>query len=91
MLVVYLGGAWVFIEAFNFLIDKYGWDTAALDGIIALSVITFDLVSGIYNALISEMGQVGALRVISRTSTSIYAEPGISLIEIATELKPDLI
>ena len=172
MLVVYLGGAWVFIEAFNFLIDKYGWDTAALDviiltvifglpatiiyfwfdkkftrgaiillvinGIIAVSVITINLirpesmnptqlqllksrdnqkklaesiralailpfnnytnneeqaylVSGIHDALISEMGQVGALRVISRTSSSIYADPGKSLKEIATELKVDAI
>ena len=38
MLVVYLGGAWVFIEAFNFLIDKYGWDTAVLD-VIILTII----------------------------------------------------
>ena len=172
MLVVYLGSAWVFIEAFNFLIDKYGWDTAVLDviiltvifglpasiiyawfnkkfsrgaiillvlnGIIAVSVITFNLispesmnptqiqllksksdqkklaesirslailpfnnytnneeqaylVSGIHDALISEIGQVGVLRVISRTSTSMYANPGISLKEIATELKVDAI
>ena len=172
MLLVYLGGAWVFIEAFNFLVDKYGWDTAALDviiltvifglpatiiyfwfdkkftrgaiilliinGIIAVSVITFNLirpesmnptqlqllksrddqkklaesirasailpfnnytnneeqaylVSGIHDALISEMGQVGALRVISRTSSSMYVNPGKSLKEIAAELKVDAI
>jgi TolB-like protein len=172
MLVVYLGGAWVFIEAFNFLIDKYGWDTTALDiiiltiifglpasviyawfnkkftrwaiillvlnGIVAVSVITFNLirpdsmnptqlqllksrndqkklaesirslailpfnnytnnneqaylVAGIHDALISEMGQVGALRVPSRISSSLYANSGKSLKEIATELKVDAI
>ncbi len=172
MLVVYLGGAWVFIEAVNFLIDKYGWDTAALDviiliiifglpasiiyawfnrkftrgaiillvinGIIAASVITINLirpesmdptqlqllksrdnqkklaesiralailpfnnytnneeqaylVSGLHDALISEMGQVGALRVISRSTSSMYINPGKSLKEIAAELKVDAI
>jgi len=172
MLVVYLGGAWVFIEAFNFLIDKYGWDTAVLDviiltiifglpasiiyawfnrkftrgaiillvinGIIAISVITVNLirpdtmdptqlqilksrdnqkelaesvralailpfnnytnnedqaylVSGLHDALISEMGQVGALRVISKTSSSLYADADKSLKEIAAELKVDAI
>ena len=172
MLVVYLGGAWVFIEAVNFLIDKYGWDTAALDviiliiifglpasiiyawfnrkftrgaiillvinGIIAVSVITINLIrpesmdptqiqllksrdnqkklaesiralailpfnnytnneeqayliSGLHDALISEMGQVGALRVISRSTSSMYINPGKSLKEIAAELKVDAI
>jgi len=37
-LVVYLGSAWVFIEAFNFLIDKYNWDTEVLDIIILLVI-----------------------------------------------------
>jgi TolB-like protein/Tfp pilus assembly protein PilF len=172
MLVVYLGGAWVFIEAVNFLIDKYGWDTAALDviiltiifglpasiiyawfnkkftrgaiillvlnGIIAVSVITINLirpesmdptqlqllksrdnqkklaesvralailpfnnytnneeqaylVSGLHDALIGEMGKVGALRVISRSTSSMYINPGKSLKEIAAELKVDAI
>ena len=29
-LAVYLGSAWVFIEAFNFLIDKYNWNAGHL-------------------------------------------------------------
>jgi len=172
MLVVYLGGAWVFIEAFNFLIDKYGWDAAVLDviiltiifglpasiiyawfnkkftrgaiillilnGIIAISVITINLirpdsmnptqlqilksrdnqkklaesvralailpfnnytnneeqdylVAGLHDALITEMGQVGALRVISKTSSSLYTDADKSLKEIASELKVDAI
>ena len=154
-LIVYLGGAWVFIEAINFLIDKYGWNTTILDvliilvifglpailiytwfqqkftrkaiilqsinGIIALSVIIFTLVnpgrlnptqlrmlrfkenqkkltqnirsiailpidnftgdsdqeylaSGMHDALISELGKIGTIRVISRTSTLSYED-----------------
>lgn len=169
-LVVYLGSAWVFIEAFNFLIDKYNWSTKALDVIIiiiifglpasiiynwfnhkftrnaiilqvlniilAVSVITFSLknpeslnptqlrllkfktsqkkltesiraiailpfndftnfedqaflISGIQDALISEMGQVGALRIISKTSSSIYVNAQKTIQEIAAELNVD--
>jgi len=35
-LLVYLGGAWVFIEAIIFLIDKYDWNTTMLDVLILL-------------------------------------------------------
>ena len=37
-LIVYLGGAWVFIEAINFLIDKYDWNTTILDVLILLVI-----------------------------------------------------
>ena len=37
-LLVYLGGAWVFIEAINFLIDKYDWNTAIVDVLILLVI-----------------------------------------------------
>ena len=37
-LAVYLGSAWVFIEAFNFLIDKYNWNAGVLNIIILLVI-----------------------------------------------------
>jgi len=37
-LLVYLGGAWVFIEAINFLIDKYDWNTTIVDILILLVI-----------------------------------------------------
>ncbi len=37
-LIVYLGGAWVIIEALNFLIDKYNWNTTILDVLILLVI-----------------------------------------------------
>jgi adenylate cyclase len=37
-LLVYLGGAWVFIEAINFLIDKYDWSTSIVDVTILLVI-----------------------------------------------------
>jgi tetratricopeptide (TPR) repeat protein len=37
-LLVYLGGAWVFIEAINFLIDKYDWNTTIVDVLILLVI-----------------------------------------------------
>jgi TolB-like protein/Tfp pilus assembly protein PilF len=59
MLVVYLGGAWVFIEAFNFLIDKYGWDTAVLD-VIILTII-FGLPASIIYAWFNKKFTRGAI------------------------------
>ena len=171
-LIVYLGGAWVFIEAINFLIDKYGWNTTILDvlillvifglpailiytwfqqkftrnaiilqsinGIIAISVIIFTLVNpgrlnptqlrmlrfkenqkkltqnirsiailpidnftgdadqeylacGMHDALISELGKIGTIRVISRTSTLSYEDSQKTIKEIASELDVDAI
>jgi len=37
-LLVYLGGAWVFVEAINFLIDKYDWNTGIVDVLILLVI-----------------------------------------------------
>ena len=37
-LAVYLGSAWVFIEAFNFLIDKFNWNAEILNVIIFLVI-----------------------------------------------------
>jgi len=170
--VVYLGSAWVFIEAFNFLIDKYNWNAnilniiillvifglpatliyvwfqrkftgkailfQALNGILALSLITYSqvkpenlnttqlrlikfkenqkklasqieslailpignftgdegqeyLASGMHDALITELGQLGTLRVISRTSTLAYSDSRKTIKEIASELNVDAI
>lgn len=169
---VYLGSAWIFIEAFNFLIDRYNLDTAVLDVIIllvifglpatiihswfvhrftpkaiffhviniilAISTISYNFVNpdsinpteirllnfksdqkkaaesiesiailpfsnytgdsekdylsdGIHDALISEMGQIGAIRVISKTSTLSYANSEKTMQQIASELNVDAI
>lgn len=171
-LAVYLGSAWVFIEAFNFLIDKFNWNAEALDVIIllvifglpasviyvwfdqvftkraiilqlinaifALSIITFTVVkpdrinptqlrlikfqdnqkklaesirsiailpfsnftgnedveflaSGMQDALISDLGTIGAIRVVPRTSTLKYADSQMSIKEIAAELNVDAV
>ena len=171
-LLVYLGSAWVIIEALNFLIDKYYWNSRVLDILIILiifglpamvihlffdrkftrktiilhsinilvtvAVISFSfikpnafntnqirlikfqndqkklaasvrslailpfsnftgteshasLVNGLHDALISEFGQIGAIRVISRTSTLPYANSQKSIKSIASELKVDAI
>ncbi len=37
-LFVYLGSAWVFIEALNFLIEKYSWEVGVLDTLIILVI-----------------------------------------------------
>ncbi len=172
ILFVYLGSAWVFIEALNFLIDKYYWNSRVLDILIlliifglpatvifqwfnkkfsrkaivfqslnlaiALSVITISLinpsrvnpsqirlikfkneqqklaesvrslailpfsnftgeehhtslVAGLHDALIGEFGQIGAIRVMSRTSTLPYANSQKTVKSIASELNVDAI
>ncbi len=171
-LAVYLGSAWLFIEIFNFLIDKYYWDTEVLDiiillvifglpastiyvwfqqkftkraillqvinGLLAISLISFTLikpdsinptqlrllkfkdnqkklaesirsivilpfdnytgdedqaylVSGMHDALISELGQLGAIRVVSKTSALSYLGSEKTIKEIASELRVDAI
>jgi len=172
ILFVYLGSAWVFIEALNFLVDKYYWNSRVLDIlilliifglpatvifqwfnrkftrkaivfqslnlVIALSVISFSLihpnrvnprqirlikfkneqkklaesvralailpfsnftgeesntslVAGLHDALIGEFGQIGAIRVMSRTSTLPYANSQKTVKSIASELNVDAI
>ena len=49
------------------------------------------LSAGIHDALISAMGQVGAIRVISRTSTLSYANSKKTMQQIASELNVDAI
>lgn len=49
------------------------------------------LSAGIHDALISEVGKLGAIRVISRTSTLPYFNSKKSIQEIANELKVDAI
>ena len=169
-LIVYLGGAWVFIEAINFLIDKYNWNTTILDvlillvifglpailiytwfhqeftrkaivlqainGILALTVIGFTLinpgslnptqlrllkfkdnqkklaesiqsivilpfdnftgndeneyfVSGMHSSLITDMGRIGALRVICTTTSNTFKATDMSVSKIASELGVD--
>lgn len=170
--IVYLGGAWVFIEAFNFIIDKYRLDAQILDVIIilvifglpasiiharfgsplnkqsimlhtvnalvAIAVIGYQqinpssfhpreirllhfqnqqrsaaesirsiailpfsnytgdekkdfLSAGVHDALISEIGQVGALRVISKTSVLPYVSTQKTIQDISKELNVDAI
>jgi TolB-like protein/Tfp pilus assembly protein PilF len=171
-LVVYLGGAWLFIEILSFLTDKYNWNTHVRDAVIllvifglpalaiyewfyqrftktaiflqllnlllAFSVIGFDfinpdkinpsqlrllkfkvnqkklteaiqsiailpfynytgdesqayLIAGMHDALISELGQIGAIRVISKTSSLRYKNSQKIIKEIANELNVDAI
>ena len=171
-LAVYLGSAWVFIEAFNFLIDKYIWNAGVLNiiillvifglpasvifvwfqqkftkraillqvinGLLAISLISYNLISpnnlnptqlrllkfkdnqkklaesirsivilpfanytgddsqdfltfGMHDALISELGQLGAIRVVSTTTALSYSDTEMTIQEIASELKVDAI
>jgi TolB-like protein/Tfp pilus assembly protein PilF len=48
-------------------------------------------VAGMHDALIGELAQIGALRVISRTSALRYKNSGKSVPEIARELKVDAV
>jgi len=169
-LLVYLGGAWVFIEAINFLIDKYDWNTTIVDvlillmifglpalliytwfqqkftrktivlqtinGVLALTVIIFTLVnpdqlnptqlrllkfkdnqkqlaesiqslvilpfdnftgnddleyfvSGMQSSLITDMGRIGALKVMCNTTSNSFKGTDKSVQEIASELDVD--
>jgi len=168
--LVYLGGAWVFIEAINFLIDKYNWDTTivdvliilvifglpavliytwfqqkftrkaiilqAINGVLATVIIVFTLVSpgqlnptqlrllkfkdnqkqlaesiqsivilpfdnftgnddneffvaGMQSSLITDMGQIGALKVMCNTTSNSFKGTNKSVRQIASELKVD--
>ena len=49
------------------------------------------LAAGMHDALISELGQVGAIRVVSKTSTLRYENSQKTIQEIAAELKVDAI
>jgi serine/threonine-protein kinase len=49
------------------------------------------LVDGIHDALISELGQIGSLRLISRTSVVQYKGSDKPIPEIAQELKVDVV
>jgi len=70
-----------------------------LDPIRSLAVLPFDnmtgdagqavLVAGMHEALISELGQISKLRVISKTSMMKYRETTLSAAEIASELGVD--
>jgi TolB-like protein/Tfp pilus assembly protein PilF len=169
-LLVYLGGAWVFIEAINFLIDKYSWNTTIVDvlillvifglpavlintwfqqkftrkalilqilnGLVALTIITFTLVNpdqlnptqlrllkfkdnqkklatsieslvilpfdnftgndeleyfvaGMQSSLITDMGRIGALKVMSNTTSNSFKGSDKSVQQIASELEVD--
>jgi len=48
-------------------------------------------VAGMHDALISELGQIGTIRVISKTSTLQYANSQKTIKEIASELNVDAI
>lgn len=169
-LLVYLGGAWVFIEAINFLIDKYDWNTTIVDilillvifglpallifmwfqqkftrkaivlqvlnAIVALAVIGFTLVNpdqlnptqlrllkfkdnqkqlaesieslvilpfdnftgndeleyfvaGMQSSLITDIGRIGALKVMSNTTSNSFKGANKSVQQIASELNVD--
>ena len=49
------------------------------------------LVFGLHDALISELGQLGAIRVISKTSALKYSNSEKTIKEIASELGVDAI
>lgn len=49
------------------------------------------IVHGMHDALISEFGKIGAIRVISKTSTLPYADSEQTVDQIASELKVDAI
>ena len=169
-LLVYLGGAWVFIEAINFLIDKYDWNTTivdilillvifglpalfiylwfqqkftrkaivlqALNATLALAVIGFTIVNpdqlnptqlrllkfkdnqkklaetieslvilpfdnftgndeyeyfvaGMQSSLITDMGRIGALKVMCNTTSNSFKGTSKSVRQIASELEVD--
>jgi len=48
-------------------------------------------VSGIHASLIGDIGKVGGLRVISKTSSNIYKDAGMSIPDIASELNVDAV
>jgi TolB-like protein/tetratricopeptide (TPR) repeat protein len=48
-------------------------------------------VAGMHDALIGELAQIGALRVISRTSAMLYKDSGKSVPQIARELNVDAV
>ena len=170
ILLVYLGGAWVFIEAISFLVNKYDWNTSivdvlillvifglpatliytwfqqkftrraiilqAINGTLALAVILFTLVSpgqlnptqlrllkfkdnqkqlaesirsivilpfdnftgndnyeyfvaGMQSSLNTDMGRIGALKVISNTTSNSFKGTNKSVQQIASELDVD--
>ena len=49
------------------------------------------LVSGMHNALINELSQLGAIRVVSKTSALTYLNSGKTIKEIASELNVEAI
>jgi len=169
-LLVYLGGAWVFIEAISFLVEKYDWNTTivdvfillvifglpatliytwfqqkftrksiilqAINGTLALAVIAFTLLSpgqlnptqlrllkfkdnqkqlaesiqslvilpfdnftgnddneffvaGMQSSLITDMGRIGALKVMCNTTSNSFKGTNKSVRQIASELNVD--
>jgi len=80
-----------------FIIKMFSGSTEAL--IDSMAVLPFDnltgnsehqlFVDGMHDALIGELGQIGALRVISKTSTLKYRGTQLSIPEIAQELGVD--
>jgi len=48
-------------------------------------------VSGMHSSLIGDIGKVGGLRVISKTSSDTYKDAGLSIPEIAEELAVDAV
>ena len=169
-LLVYLGGAWVFIEAISFLVEKYDWNTTivdvfillvifglpatliytwfqqkftrksiilqAINGTLALVVIAFTLLSpgqlnptqlrllkfkdnqkqlaesiqslvilpfdnftgnddneffvaGMQSSLITDMGRIGALKVMCNTTSNSFKGTNKSVRQIASELNVD--
>jgi len=82
--------AWLILKMFT---------GSAVGPIDSMAVLPFDnltgnkeqqiFVDGMHDALIGEMGQISALRVISKTSTLKYRESNMSIPEIAQELGVD--
>jgi adenylate cyclase len=76
-----------------------GGKAARADGINGLVVLPFEnytgdehldyVADGMHASLIGDMGKLGALRVIGKTSSSVFKNSGKSAPDIATELKVD--
>jgi TolB-like protein len=76
-------------------------DKSPLKGLSAIAVLPFSnymgddsqeyLLSGMHDGLISELGKLGNLRVISRTSTLQYENSNKNILQIGSELDVDAI
>ena len=94
------------VLAFALVVAAATWGIRTLTsfgpaGVESIAVLPFDnltgnpeqeyLVAGMHNALIGELSQISALRVISKTSTLRFRNSDLSITQIAQELGVDVI